>query len=205
MDNTPRILFRQDEGIVQPISKDMEPLSRRLHQSSPPWQSGQGVSVSLTLAFVQDCQGMVLSRTVSTLSTADAAYIAGLLDGEGTVTLVRKHRNENHQLALSISNTDLELLRYVRESVGAGKITSKRTTRTHHTPSYTYAIYNRQALALLAQLTPYLRTYKSKRASRILENYVRLTKRNGKYTAEQHRARQSFVERVMAIRPGNPR
>lgn len=33
----------------------------------------------------------------------DAAYIAGLIDGEGTVTLTRKHRNENRQLCVSIS------------------------------------------------------------------------------------------------------
>jgi hypothetical protein len=36
------------------------------------------------------------------LRTIDAAYIAGLIDGEGTITLSRKHRNENRQLAISI-------------------------------------------------------------------------------------------------------
>ncbi len=147
---------------------------------------------------------MAAYRTVRILSATDAAYIAGLLDGEGTVTLTRKHRNENHQLALSISNTDLPLLRYVYETVGAGKITAKRTTRINHTPSYTYAIYNRQALALLKQLFPYLKTYKAKRASMILANYVSLTKRNGKYTEDQLNQRRSFVEAVMAIRPNLP-
>ncbi len=146
---------------------------------------------------------MAAYRTVCTLAAVDAAYIAGLIDGEGTVTLTRKHRNENHQLAVSISNTDLALLHYVRDTVGAGKITSKRTTRAHHTPSHTYAIYNRQALALLRQLAPYLRTYKAERASIILENYVCLTRRNGKYTADQLVQRQTFVEAVMAIRPSS--
>lgn len=141
---------------------------------------------------------MAAYRTVHTLSASDAAYIAGLVDGEGTVTLTRKHRNENHQLVLSISNTDFALLRYVYETVGAGKITTKRTT----TPNYTYAIYNRQALSLLKQLSPYLRTYKSKRASLILKNYVSLTRRNGKYTEEQLNQRRSFVETVLSIRPG---
>lgn len=144
---------------------------------------------------------MVGYRIVNTLCTADAAYIAGLIDGEGTITLTRKHRNENHQLALTISNTDHSLLQYVLQTVGAGKITSKRTTRCHHTPSHTYALYNRQALTLLAQLFPYLRTYKVRRAAIILKDYVRLTKRNGKYTAEQRREREEFVRRVMAIRP----
>ncbi len=91
---------------------------------------------------------MVGYRIVNTLCTADAAYIAGLIDGEGTITLTRKHRNENHQLALTISNTDHSLLQYVLQTVGAVKITSKRTTWRHHTPSHTYALYNRQALTL---------------------------------------------------------
>ncbi len=79
---------------------------------------------------------MVSYRTVNPLSPTDTAYIAGLIDGEGTVTLCRKHRNENHQLAISISNTEIELLTYVLDTVGAGKITHKRTVKLHHTPSH---------------------------------------------------------------------
>jgi len=148
---------------------------------------------------------MAAYRVVRTLSAIDAAYVAGLIDGEGTVTLTRKHRNENHQLAVSISNTDLSLLHFVHQAVGAGKITTKRTTRAHHTPSYTYAIYNRQALALLDQVAPYLRTYKATRSSMILENYVRLTKRNGKYTSDELKQRQTFVKTVMAVRADSSR
>ena len=147
---------------------------------------------------------MATYRTVRMLTISDAAYIAGLVDGEGTVTLTRKHRNENHQLVLSISNTDFALLRYVYETVGAGEITAKRTTSPNHTPSYTYAIYNRQALSLLKQLLPYLRTYKSRRASLILKHHVSLTRRNGKYTEEQLNQQRPFVETVLSIRPGQP-
>lgn len=39
-----------------------------------------------------------------------AAYIAGLIDGEGTVTLSRRHANENRQLVISIANTERGLL-----------------------------------------------------------------------------------------------
>ncbi|TCK18700.1 hypothetical protein DFR30_1984 [Thiogranum longum] len=83
---------------------------------------------------------MASYRTVNKLSPTDTAYIAGLIDGEGTVTLCRKHCNENHQLAISISNTEIELLDYVINTMGAGKIMRKRTTKQHHTPSFSYAI-----------------------------------------------------------------
>ncbi len=135
------------------------------------------------------------------LSQTDAAYIAGLIDGEGTITLTRKHRNENRQLAVTISNTERPLLDYVLETIGAGKITGKRTTSERHTPSFTYAIYNRQALNLLEQIHPYLRTYKSKRSSIILENYLALTPRNGKYSERQLQMRTEFEQRVLATKP----
>lgn len=143
---------------------------------------------------------MAMYKTVSKLSKIDAAYIAGLVDGEGTVTLCRKHKNENRQLALSISNTERELLQYVLQRVGAGKITGKKTAKNHHTPSFTYAVYNRQALKLLEQLNPYLRTYKRQRAEVILIDYLRLTPRNGKYSRELLAARHAFEEELLAIR-----
>jgi hypothetical protein len=139
-------------------------------------------------------------KEVKLLDQTDAAYIAGLIDGEGTVTLSRRHRNENRHLVVSISNTDRPLLEYVLNSVGAGKITSKRTSQSHHTPSYTYAISNRQALVLLDQMSPYLKTYKSKRSKIILRDYIRLTPRNGHYTAEIKQARTDFEQEVMSIR-----
>lgn len=134
------------------------------------------------------------------LHPTEAAYIAGLIDGEGTITLTRKHRNENRQLAISISNTDRGLLEYVRNACGTGKITTKRTTRREHTPSFTYAVYNRQALNLLAQVQPWLRTYKADRCRLILRDYLKLTPRNGKYSVAAKVARQKFESDVLDIK-----
>ncbi len=136
---------------------------------------------------------------VNDLTAPDAAYIAGLIDGEGTITLTRKHRHENRQLAVTISNTDKQLLDFVLSTIGAGKITRKRTTRANHTPSFTYALYNRQALTLLEQIHRYLRTYKAERAALILRDYLALTPRNGKYSTQQQDERTRFENSVLAI------
>ena len=53
-------------------------------------------------------------REVRTLSVAEAAYLAGLVDGEGTVTLSRKHAGEMRQLVVSISNTELPILEFAQ-------------------------------------------------------------------------------------------
>jgi len=87
----------------------------------------------------------------------------------------------------------------VLERVGAGKITRKRTTRAEHAPSFTYAIWNRQALGLLEQVTAHLKSYKRRRAECVLEHYVRLTPRNGKYTPELAAQRREFEKFLLAL------
>jgi hypothetical protein len=144
---------------------------------------------------------MATYRKVKKLSREDAAYIAGVVDGEGSISLSRKHLGENRQLVISISSTEPPLLRYVHTAVGAGRITNKRAARTNHTPSVTYVIDNRQALALLEQISPYLRTYKAQRAELILNDYVRLTPRNGKYNPAQLREREVFIECFLHLNP----
>ncbi|MDH5633146.1 MAG: LAGLIDADG family homing endonuclease [Gammaproteobacteria bacterium] len=138
---------------------------------------------------------------INILTPVNAAYIAGLIDGEGTVTLTRKHKDEHRHLAVSISNTELQLLEFTKQAIGAGKITRKRTTSPNHTPSYTYAIYNRQALLLIAQLQPYMLSYKIRRVNLILEKYIELTPRNGKYSKETAAERRMFENAVLTIKP----
>ncbi len=50
---------------------------------------------------------MARPRVTNQLDTACAAYIAGLVDGEGTITLSRIHRNERRRLVVCISNNDV--------------------------------------------------------------------------------------------------
>jgi hypothetical protein len=133
------------------------------------------------------------------LSDTEAAYVAGIIDGEGTITLTKTHRRENRRPVISISSTEMPLLRYVQAVVGAGRITRKMRTREHHSPSFAYAISSRQALALLARVTPYLRTYKSQRAQLLLSEYLLVTPPNGRYTPEQQAARRDFENRFFAI------
>jgi len=139
--------------------------------------------------------------TPALLDPATAGYIAGLIDGEGTVTLTRVHRNENRRLVVSISNNDLGLLKFVGNAVGAGRITNKRTYSPRHAPSFTYQIFSRQARELLRQTAPLMRSYKAARARLALAEYVRLTPRNGKYGAELRGSRSEFETRFLEIRP----
>ncbi len=139
--------------------------------------------------------------TRALLDPVIAGYVAGLIDGEGTITLTRLHRNENRRLVVSISNNDLALLQFVRKVVGAGRITNKRTYSPRHAPSFTYQLSSRQALALLRQTAKHLRSYKAARARLAMAEYVRLTPRNGKYGPELRAWRFEFEAKLLGIKP----
>jgi len=126
------------------------------------------------------------------LTIDEAAYLAGLIDGEGTISLSRRHANERRQLVVSISSTEPELVDWAASTTGVGKITRKRTSSDKHAPGLTYSVSNRQALAVLRQVQPYLRSYRKLRAKLVLVQYLALTPRNGKYTGEVAMRRAVF-------------
>lgn len=139
-------------------------------------------------------------RVAKKLSTAEAAYIAGLVDGEGSITLTRKHRNENRHLGLTISSTALQLLQFVVDDAGVGKISNKRATRPNNSHSFAYGVYHRQALQLIEQIYPHLLSYKVERCALVLNDYLRLTPRNGKYTVELAEERTAGIALIRSSR-----
>lgn len=139
------------------------------------------------------------------MAPALAGYIAGLVDGEGTITLTRLHARANRRLVVSIANTERQLLEVVADALGAGKITRKKASSDRHTPSYCFAISSRQALALLREIQPHLRSYKRLRAEMALSYYESLTPRNGKYTTELLARRREFEARFLGILPSGSR
>jgi hypothetical protein len=143
---------------------------------------------------------MAAAIRINRLPLEHAAYLAGLIDGEGTITLTRVHRYENRRLIVSISNNDVSLLKLVKQIVGAGKITTKKTYSERHARSFAYQISSRQALDLLGQVAPYLQTYKAERARLALNDYLRLTPRNGRYRPAVAASRREFELRLLAIK-----
>jgi hypothetical protein len=140
-------------------------------------------------------------KVAKRLNPEDAAYLAGLIDGEGTIALTRRHAGEERQLVLSISSTEIDLLDWTRSVTGVGKITRKRTVARHHAPGLTYSVSNRQALAVIAAVAPHLRSYKRHRAALVLDRYLTVTRRNGKYDAAALCAKRTFEDVFSAITP----
>ncbi len=131
----------------------------------------------------------------------EKAYIARIIDGEGNIMLTKFHNNQYHSPCISISSTDMELLEWIKETTGIGRIINKKNyNKEKHKPSYTYRVIYDDALDLLNDIEPYLVIKRKKqRAQLILEKYKQLTPRNGRYSNEQKLQKQKFYEEFMAL------
>ena len=131
----------------------------------------------------------------------DKAYIAGIIDGEGSIMLTKFHKNEYPSPCVSISSTDMELLKWVKNTTKIGRIINKKNyNKEKHLNSYVYRIIYNDAIKLLAEIEPYLVIEKKKsRAKFILDNYKKVTPRNGKYSEEMKRKKEQFYIDFMAL------
>lgn len=138
-------------------------------------------------------------KRVNKLSKTEASYLAGLVDGEGTVTLTKREKNAQRTLTITIANTERVLLEYSLNVIGAGVISSKRVQKINHAPSFVYKITGRQALSVLQQILPFLCSYKKERAEFALAEYINVTPRNGRYNQVLLKKKQAFNSRFLCI------
>jgi len=142
---------------------------------------------------------MIRKKKVKKLKAVDAAYIAAMIDGEGSIMLIRAHKNEYRRIWISISNCDKKMLEWVSQKIGIGKVYSKKIYNERHMPTFFYRIDGRRSLPLLKQICPYLRTYKKERAKLILKYFLKLTPRNGKYSEKMLTKKKIFTEKFMKL------
>lgn len=135
------------------------------------------------------------------LSIAEMAYIAGIIDGEGSIMLTRFHKNQFHAPCITIASTSLELLEWVKAKSGLGSIKSKKNYNPiNHKDSYTYTVRYDEAILLLKEIEPYLVIEQKKlRAQMILNEYKNLTPRNGRYSEELLKKKEEFYTKFMSI------
>lgn len=131
----------------------------------------------------------------------EAAYIAGIIDGEGSITLTRMHKGENRRPCILISSNDIEMLVYIQNIIGGTINTKKNYNPSKHQQSYTLAFKNKtQVFYVLEKTLNYLRvSKKKKRAEWILTQYDVVTLRNGKYNANALKKKLQFERKFFEL------
>lgn len=130
------------------------------------------------------------------------AYLAGIIDGEGTISLTRNGAKDKfRRIVISVPSTSLELIQYLHRTFG-GTVVTRTSRQAHHLTCRVWQVRNDNALDILSKILPHLRiTSKIDRANLLINEYKGLVKRNGRYTDAEIEARLAFEERFLSLVP----
>lgn len=123
----------------------------------------------------------------------DHAYLAGIIDGEGTIALTKLHKNDRFRSpVVSVANTSFELLEYLKNTY-KGSICIKKKYKEHHKLSGTWYVSYNNAILILSYIKPFLKIpSKIYRCNIILNEYKKLTLPNGKYSEKDILLKQNL-------------
>jgi hypothetical protein len=123
------------------------------------------------------------------------AYIAGIMDGEGTITLSRIHKTDPYRTpVVSVSSTSYEILEFIHKHYG-GTIINHKTYQQHHKQSWIWKVTYDKAIGLVSDVYPYLLdNTKRHRACLLISKYRKVTVRNGRYSESQKQAKLQFEQ-----------
>ena len=103
------------------------------------------------------------------MNNTDAAYIAGLFDGEGWISIrcIRANPNERQlnrrfNVAMGLANTNLEVVVFVR-SIFGGAIDRKTKRTAHHQDCWEWRLREGEIIPFCNAVLPYLRIQKAAR------------------------------------------
>lgn len=138
------------------------------------------------------------------MKKSEFAYLAGLVDGEGSICLVRSSKTAKFRWpCLSISNTTPNIIDWCKQTFG-GSVVHKPKKQVHHSDAYEWRLRNKPMLFhVLANICPYMLVpEKVRRINLLLSEYDSCTPRNGKYTPNQLTQKQDFENRF--FHPSEP-
>lgn len=123
------------------------------------------------------------------------AYLAGIIDGEGTITLSKIHKaSEFRHPVVSVSSTSYEILDFIHAHYG-GSISAHKIYQSHHKQSWMWKTTYDDVISFLTDIYPYLLDKtKRHRAQLLMTRYKQVTPRNGRYSEEMKQAKQQFED-----------
>jgi hypothetical protein len=110
------------------------------------------------------------------MSATDAAYLAGIIDGEGHISIyggyggADPHRYRAH---LGVANTSMSLLEWCKSATGVGGIAVQRKVSETRKAVWQWMVVSEGAASVLVQVLPYL-VIKADRAKLVVEFQSRL-------------------------------
>jgi len=127
---------------------------------------------------------------------ADLAYLAGIIDGEGCISLSKSHKNDRYyyRLQLTITNTSAELKQWLEDKFG-GRIRTSYARSNNRSDILHWTVSGNQCQWLLRQVLPYLIIKKPQAELALMMNinpYGGTARWNSIYTEEEESLREKI-------------
>lgn len=123
-------------------------------------------------------------RKIQSIAPTNLAYMAGLIDGEGSITLMKCGKYYGSRLGVHM--TDHAVVEWLADVTGVGRVRLSR--REGKSDIYKWEIFSRQAYAVLSAILPYLKS-KKPQAELIIER-GRSAYRHGSIAIDEQLKRQ---------------
>lgn len=142
----------------------------------------------------------MLLDTVYTSTMSKYIYMAGLLDGEGTIGIARNRGPAAYRSPyISVSSTTPEIIEWLVENFG-GRACKQRVRNDRWKESWSWRVTSWSDIEnILTNVLPHmLEPEKIRRGNLLLTEYKSVTVRNGKYTDEQRERKLDFEARFLS-------
>ena len=106
----------------------------------------------------------------------DLIYLAGIVDGEGCVSVSYGTKAGHQRIRLTISNTDRNLIDWLTSRIGGCVSTYHNNNRGNRKVAYHWQVYSDRAFKLLTELLPYIKL-KKRQAELCLQFHTDKSKR----------------------------
>jgi len=125
------------------------------------------------------------------MTEAEAAYIAGLFDGEGTITYKKykeKKKNGTYdcwRISMEIAMTDKSVLVWLTEVLGCGTL-NKKPRKNGHKMQYRWRCVFRDAFHVCCLLFPFAHV-KLDKIQKVIEHYSTIQKKDNVVNFEHYK------------------
>lgn len=128
-------------------------------------------------------------------------YMAGLLDGEGTIGIARARASAQYRFPyISVTSTTYEIVEWLQENFGGSiRKHTERNERWKQAWSWKVARWDDIEDILTGCLPYMLEPEKVRRGNLLLSEYKAITVRNGKYTNEQRERKLAFETSFLSL------
>jgi hypothetical protein len=138
---------------------------------------------------------------------ADLAWLAGIIDGEGSIFIMKQKRKDrermyNYILRVSVQSSDKVMAFECMKITKEGATMDTPTKKENQSNTYKWQVSGRKAAQILEQLLPFLRVKKDQAEAAIL--FQKTTKKHWQHmTSEDYQTQENFYYHLKQLKIDN--